>query len=260
MNRSGFSIIKWQSSGTFTAFRKLFTTGGPNVMFGTKCPSITSTCKIVPPPSIACSASLPSCAKFDESIDGASSIFIARFPLLHPKQNYTLRPALLPMPNRQTVVSARLLVPRKTNDCHPEGIRRGCSKDLNLKWFTHFLSEHSHLHLSPRHRTSLRAALPHQLQAHHHPQRLLRRHLQFRFPQNCIPHIRIEIPPIPTRLYFPFPHIFSIHLGHFPKILRLLQHPRFPRPRRPRSQHGLQRVKLLLQIRPLRPHHHKSRP
>src|SRR6267378_4788729 len=144
--------------------------------------------------------------------------------------------------------------------CHSEGIRRGCPKNLNFNSFAEFKSWRSRLHLSPPHRTPLRAAPPHQLQPHHHPQRLLRRHLQFRLPQNCVAHVRIKIPPIPKRFHFPFPHILSIHLGHFPKILRLLQHPRFPRPRRPRPQHALQRVKLLLQISPVRPHHHKSRP
>src|SRR5258708_1452199 len=52
-------------------------TGGPIVRFGTKCPSITSRCRTVPPPSRAASASAPSCAKLAERIEGASSINVA---------------------------------------------------------------------------------------------------------------------------------------------------------------------------------------
>src|ERR1700760_3520209 len=89
MRRSGFSIIKWQSSGTFATFRKLFTTGGPIVMLGTKWPSITSTCSIVAPPSTAACTSASSCAKLDERIEGASSIFIGWFPL--PLQDWIIR-------------------------------------------------------------------------------------------------------------------------------------------------------------------------
>src|SRR5579864_3346237 len=72
---SGFSIIKWQSKGALAmVFRSEATTGGPIVRFGTKCPSITSRCSTVPPPSIAADASAPSCAKLAERMDGASSI------------------------------------------------------------------------------------------------------------------------------------------------------------------------------------------
>src|SRR5579863_8523044 len=55
-------------------FRSEATTGGPIVRFGTKCPSITSRCSTVPPPSMAADASAPSCAKLAERMDGASSI------------------------------------------------------------------------------------------------------------------------------------------------------------------------------------------
>src|SRR5258708_19848800 len=55
-------------------FRSEATTGGPIVKFGTKWPSITSRCRTVPPPSMAASASPPSCAKLAERMDGASSI------------------------------------------------------------------------------------------------------------------------------------------------------------------------------------------
>src|ERR1700730_8205390 len=43
-------------------------------MFGTKCPSITSICRTVPPPSRAALVSTPSCAKFAARMDGTSSI------------------------------------------------------------------------------------------------------------------------------------------------------------------------------------------
>src|SRR6266481_5565628 len=78
MKSSGFSIIKWQSKGTFgIVLRSEATTGGPIVRFGTKCPSITSRCRTVPPPSMAARASAPSCAKLAERMEGASSINVA---------------------------------------------------------------------------------------------------------------------------------------------------------------------------------------
>jgi hypothetical protein len=42
--RSGSSIIRWQSSGVSVAFARDSTTGMPRVRFGTKWLSITSTC------------------------------------------------------------------------------------------------------------------------------------------------------------------------------------------------------------------------
>jgi hypothetical protein len=71
MNLSGSSIIKWQSSGTSTALRKEATTGGPMVIFGTKWPSMTSTCNRLPPPSIACLACAAKREKSAESTEGA---------------------------------------------------------------------------------------------------------------------------------------------------------------------------------------------
>src|ERR1700756_1331378 len=65
-------------------------------MLGTKWPSITSTCSTAPPPSMACWASLPNCAKFDDRIDGASSIFIGLSALLPRLKNYSLWPPVLP--------------------------------------------------------------------------------------------------------------------------------------------------------------------
>src|SRR5277367_5692504 len=75
MKSSGFSIIKWQSNGTSgTALRREATTGGPMVMLGTKWPSMMSTCRTVPPPSMADWACWPRREKSAERIDGASSM------------------------------------------------------------------------------------------------------------------------------------------------------------------------------------------
>src|SRR5208282_1161491 len=74
MNSSGFSIIRWQSSGKSVTLRSDFTTGGPMVRFGTKCPSMISTWMTLPPPSAAACTCSPSRAKSAERIDGASSI------------------------------------------------------------------------------------------------------------------------------------------------------------------------------------------
>src|SRR5260370_348815 len=60
------------------AFRSEAATSGPIVIFGTKWPSITSTCNTVPPPSSAAFASSASRAKFAESIEGASSMVMGR--------------------------------------------------------------------------------------------------------------------------------------------------------------------------------------
>src|SRR5437588_997230 len=75
MNSSGCSIIRWQSRMALgRVFLSAATTNGPTVIFGTKCPSITSTWSTVPPPSSAAFASSPSRAKFAERIEGASSM------------------------------------------------------------------------------------------------------------------------------------------------------------------------------------------
>src|SRR5258707_15826000 len=71
MYRSGFSIIRWQSSGSRVAWRKDFTTGGPSVRLGTKCPSMTSTWITAAPPASASLMSAPKRAKSAERIDGA---------------------------------------------------------------------------------------------------------------------------------------------------------------------------------------------
>src|SRR5947208_1262501 len=74
MNSSAFSIIKWQSSGKSVTFRRDFTTGGPIVRLGTKCPSMISTWITLAPPWHAARTWSPSRAKSAERIDGASSI------------------------------------------------------------------------------------------------------------------------------------------------------------------------------------------
>src|SRR3989338_3209832 len=70
MYLSGSEIIRWTSNGSFVAFLIEATIAGPKVMFGTKCPSITSTCS-----SSTCFStfftSSPSLEKSAESIDGA---------------------------------------------------------------------------------------------------------------------------------------------------------------------------------------------
>jgi len=49
------------------------TTGIPIVIFGTKCPSITSTCSIVAPPDLTVSISSASLVKSADKIEGAIS-------------------------------------------------------------------------------------------------------------------------------------------------------------------------------------------
>src|SRR5260370_888193 len=73
------------------AFRSEAATSGPIVIFGTKWPSITSTCNTVPPPSSAAFASSASRAKFAESIEGASSMVMDSgrlLPFLREKRLY----------------------------------------------------------------------------------------------------------------------------------------------------------------------------
>src|SRR5262249_38761885 len=69
-----FSIIRWQSSGSLVNLRKDLTTGGPSVMLGTKCPSMTSTWTTVAPPSVAAWTCSARWAKSADRIEGASSI------------------------------------------------------------------------------------------------------------------------------------------------------------------------------------------
>ena len=69
--RSRFEIIKCTSSGRVVCGRMAFTTAGPMVRFGTKCPSITSTCTRSAPALVMAAISSPSRAKSAERIEGA---------------------------------------------------------------------------------------------------------------------------------------------------------------------------------------------
>src|SRR6266850_6972429 len=73
------------------AFLSEATTSGPIVIFGTKCPSMTSTWSRVPPPSSAALASAASREKFADRIEGASSMAISGVALLPlpEKRDYT---------------------------------------------------------------------------------------------------------------------------------------------------------------------------
>lgn len=88
--RKGFTsaIIKWQSkmpfpnavSGLATCDRMCVTTGAPNVMLGTKCPSMISTCsQSAPWVSIVSEHALPRLPKSAERIEGAIMAFGAIF-------------------------------------------------------------------------------------------------------------------------------------------------------------------------------------
>src|SRR3954447_21898298 len=67
--RSGSSIIRWQSIGMSVLFSNASTTGSPMVRFGTKWLSITSTCSQSAP--VTAATSSPSSAKSAARIDGA---------------------------------------------------------------------------------------------------------------------------------------------------------------------------------------------
>src|SRR5687768_17559197 len=58
---------------SFVAFLSDLTTGSPIVIFGTKCPSITSTCRTLAPPASTAAISSASFVKSAERIDGAIS-------------------------------------------------------------------------------------------------------------------------------------------------------------------------------------------
>src|SRR5215470_7477195 len=111
MNSSGLSIIRWQSkmvSGK--ALRSEATTGGPMVRFGTKCPSMMSTCSSVPPPSSACLACAAKFAKFADKIEGASSITRGKVHAPQPFQYKHICATTLALPDNfmpQTPTAAR---------------------------------------------------------------------------------------------------------------------------------------------------------
>src|SRR5229473_8628497 len=95
INSSGFSIIRWQSSGNFVTLRSDFTTGGPIVRFGTKCPSIISTWTTLPPPSPAARTCSPRRAKSAERIEGASSINVGLSQGTSARNSNTLEALIL---------------------------------------------------------------------------------------------------------------------------------------------------------------------
>ena len=68
---SGFAIMRCTSSGRFVAFLSCLTTGTPIVRFGTKWPSITSTCTYPAPASSMSAMSRPRCMKSADRMDGA---------------------------------------------------------------------------------------------------------------------------------------------------------------------------------------------
>src|SRR6266545_3924439 len=75
MWRSGRSTIRWQSSSpprSWTRSWSARTTSGPIVIGGTKCPSMTSTCKMRAPASMTASTSSPRRRKSAESSDGTT--------------------------------------------------------------------------------------------------------------------------------------------------------------------------------------------
>src|ERR1039458_6375944 len=87
---SGLSIIRCTSRVMRVALRKEATTGTPMEMFGTKCPSITSTCSIVAPPRSTARIPSPRDAKFAASMEGAISMGKVTFSPLLSYQNRAL--------------------------------------------------------------------------------------------------------------------------------------------------------------------------
>ena len=74
------SIIRWQSNTLSVRLRIALMTGGPKVMFGTKCPSITSRWIQSAPARTTASTSSPSREKSLDSIDGAISVVLMAGP------------------------------------------------------------------------------------------------------------------------------------------------------------------------------------
>src|SRR5438105_6812207 len=72
--------MRWTSSGRRVTFRRSATIFGPNVRFGTKWPSITSTWTQSAPPASAAATASPRRAKSAERMDGASFGAIRLFP------------------------------------------------------------------------------------------------------------------------------------------------------------------------------------
>src|SRR5262249_53209155 len=92
------------------AVRSEATTGGPMVRFGTKCPSMMSTCSSVPRPSRACLACAAKFAKFAERIAGASSTVRGKRVLLRVLQAKNLHYVIRALPMH--LAAPRLLEPQ----------------------------------------------------------------------------------------------------------------------------------------------------
>ncbi len=76
MKGSHGAIIRCTSKTFFECGRSAFTTSGPMVMLGTKCPSMTSTWIQSQPAASTARTSSPSLAKSAERIDGAMMMSI----------------------------------------------------------------------------------------------------------------------------------------------------------------------------------------
>src|SRR5271165_4764149 len=73
------SIIRWQSKGLSVSGLSAATTGGPKVMLGTKCPSMTSRWIQSAPAAAIARTSSPSLEKSDDKIEGAMiTAFVTR--------------------------------------------------------------------------------------------------------------------------------------------------------------------------------------
>mmetsp|Transcript_63106 Transcript_63106/g.112162 ORF Transcript_63106/g.112162 Transcript_63106/m.112162 type:complete len:206 (+) Transcript_63106:169-786(+) len=80
---SGSTIMRWQSRiASGCAFRKAATTPGPMVMFGTKRPSMTSTCTQSAPALSTFPTSCPSWAKLAERIEGETFTVLGSLRIL----------------------------------------------------------------------------------------------------------------------------------------------------------------------------------
>ena len=75
MKRSGFCTIKWQSNTKSVTGRNPSTMFGPNVKFGTNCPSMASIWIQSAPNFSTFLTSSPNVAKFALKIDGATFMF-----------------------------------------------------------------------------------------------------------------------------------------------------------------------------------------
>ncbi len=78
---SAGAIIRCTSKIASVWRRRAFTTAGPMVIFGTKCPSMTSTCTQSAPAAMMARVSSPNAAKSAERIEGATRTGLRIFGL-----------------------------------------------------------------------------------------------------------------------------------------------------------------------------------